>query len=57
MLRYIFTAIEVRNGAAMLKQIVSGSNCDLGQFISDGNFDRWLEVNVSLIDWSRIESV
>jgi hypothetical protein len=26
---------------------VAEANCDLGQFIKDGSFEKWLEVNVS----------
>jgi hypothetical protein len=47
MLRFIFTAIEKRYDAAKLREVASETNCDLGQFVSDGNFDKWLEVNVS----------
>lgn len=46
-LRYIFTAIEKRHNANKLQQVVADSNCDLAQFIKDGNFGRWLEENVS----------
>lgn len=48
MLRFIFVAIAKRHGAAKLQQIVNDTNCDLGKFISDGNFSQWLEVNVSV---------
>lgn len=47
MLRFIFTAVDKRHGAAKLQQIFAATNCDLGQFIEDGNLTRWLEVNVS----------
>lgn len=47
MLRFIFTAIEKRHGAAKLQQIISETNYVLDKFISDGNFNRWLEANVS----------
>ena len=49
MLRFIFVAIEKRHGAAKLKQIVNEANCDLGKFISGGNYENWLEVNVSTV--------
>lgn len=48
MLRFMFTAVEKRHGAGKLQQIVSAANCDLGVFVSDGDFNRWLEANVSL---------
>ncbi|KAG5666407.1 hypothetical protein PVAND_014436 [Polypedilum vanderplanki] len=44
-LRFIFTAIEKRHSANKLQQVVAESNCDLGQFVRDGNFGRWLEEN------------
>lgn len=47
-LRYIFMTVEKRHGANKLQQIVADKNCDLGQFIKDGNFARWLESNVSI---------
>lgn len=47
MLRFIFTAIEKRHGASKLQQIVAETNYVLDKFISDGNFNRWLEANVS----------
>lgn len=49
MLRFIFTAIEKRHGAARLQQVVADANCDLSQFVSDGNFNKWLEANVSFL--------
>lgn len=48
MLRFIFTAVDKRHEAGTLQHIVSSSDCDLGVFISDGNFNQWLEANVSL---------
>jgi MA3 domain len=47
MLRFIFVATEKRHGPQRLQQIVGDTNCDLGNFISDGNYSRWLEDNVS----------
>lgn len=48
MLRWIFKAIAARNGPAALQKIVAASNMDLGRFVKDGNFNHWLEVNVSV---------
>jgi hypothetical protein len=47
-LRHIFTAVDRRHGAQKLQEMVADANCDLGQFINDGNLNQWLEVNVSL---------
>ncbi|CAH1735438.1 unnamed protein product [Chironomus riparius] len=44
-LRFIFTTVEKRHSANKLQSIVAETNCDLGQFIKDGNFGRWLETN------------
>lgn len=46
-LHHIFTAINLRHGAQKLQETVADANCDLGQFIKDGNLNRWLEENVS----------
>lgn len=48
MLRWIFEAIVSRNGPAALQKIVNASNIELSRFIKDGNFNHWLEVNVSV---------
>jgi hypothetical protein len=39
------TTVEKRHSANKLQTIVAETNCDLGQFIKDGNFGRWLENN------------
>lgn len=47
MLRYIFVAIEKRHKVTELKKVVNDTNIDLGKFLRDGNFEKWLELHVS----------
>lgn len=46
-LRFIFTAVDKRHKGTLHK-IVAETDCDLSVFINDGDFNRWLEANVSL---------
>lgn len=50
MLRYMFLFVSERHGRATMEKIIANSDYDLNKFISDGNFKRWLEANVSNFD-------
>jgi hypothetical protein len=46
-LKFIFSTVSKNHGDKKLHSAVAEANCDLGQFIKDGSFEKWLEVNVS----------